>query len=73
MTGSSRPELSERAKRVLNGYVNLSAGERALLKSKVAEVDKGGTTEALVIAENLQKGLRATLGPTAPGCPCCGR
>ncbi len=73
MTGSSRPEPSEKVKRVLNGYVNLSASERATLKALITEVDKGPITESRVITENLQKGLRATLGPTGTGCACCGR
>jgi hypothetical protein len=73
MGSSSRPELSQRAKRVLNGYINLTVDERQQLRARLDEVDKGTISETRVINEELQKGLRATLGPTAPGCACCGR
>jgi hypothetical protein len=72
MTGGARPELSEHAKRVLNGYANLTAEEREQLKARIAEIDRGPDSENRILTEEF-KGLRATLGPKAPGCPCCGR
>lgn len=73
MSGTTRPEPSEKVKRVLNGYINLTASERTALKALINEVDRGPVSESKVVNESLQKGLRATLGPTGTGCACCGR
>lgn len=73
MSGTTRPEPSDKVKRVLNGYINLTSSERTALKALIAEVDRGPNSEKMVINETLQKGLRATLGPTGTGCTCCGR
>jgi hypothetical protein len=71
MTSGTRPQLPEHVQRVLNGYANLTADERAQVKARISEIDKGPEDRA--VNESVNKGMRITLGPTSTGCPCCGR
>ena len=65
--------MTDEAKKVLAGYVRLSAADQSEVISQIAEFAKADVTRKSILREEFTKSAGVWSGPVSSGCPCCGR
>lgn len=65
--------MNVKTKRVLRGFVELSATERAELITEMNKYLQGNVQLQESITKSIRSDNTINFGPTPGGCPCCGR
>lgn len=63
--------MTDKARRVLNGYAELSESEKEWVKIQINQYDRSSALEKSATKRSIQESV--VLGPLETGCPCCGR
>lgn len=68
--------MTDKAKRVLAGWLKLSDSERADVEAEISRIRQSPNWQQANLREELSKSIgvtRVASGPYGEGCPCCGR
>jgi len=67
--------MTDKAKKVLAGYIKLSYSDREEIRKNIDEYEKAQPLRKSQITEQIEKSAeKIILGPgSGGGCPCCGR